>query len=186
TALGLSLRSYLEHLKLQMLPRLSIVLTFVVIIIAVISLFSHKLRIERALSVSLFPMVILSMTIERLPNTWAVRAGRASFKVALGTLIAASLSHLLMTIPELTYFVVTFPGVLLVLVGFMLAMGRYRGYPLTERMRFKALTKRGWGQPHAFLENLEGHERSRRDAHQPSQRRLCAQVQQAAPVSGGR
>src|SRR5690554_5488029 len=47
TALGLSLRSYLEHLKLQMLPRLSIVLTFVVIIIAVISLFSHKLGIER-------------------------------------------------------------------------------------------------------------------------------------------
>ena len=28
TALGLSLRSYLEHLKLQMLPRLSVVLTF--------------------------------------------------------------------------------------------------------------------------------------------------------------
>ena len=31
TALGLSLRSYLEHLKLQMLPRLSVVLTFVVV-----------------------------------------------------------------------------------------------------------------------------------------------------------
>src|SRR3990167_3806151 len=30
TAAGLSLRSYLEHLKLQMLPRLSVVLTFVV------------------------------------------------------------------------------------------------------------------------------------------------------------
>jgi len=40
TALGLSLRSYLEHLKLQMLPRLSVVLTFVVVLIAAISLFS--------------------------------------------------------------------------------------------------------------------------------------------------
>ena len=50
---------------------------------------------------------------------------------------------MLMTIPELTYFVFTFPGVLLVLVGFMLAMGRYRGYRLTELMRFKALTKQG-------------------------------------------
>ncbi len=143
TALGLSLRSYLEHLKLQMLPRLSIVLTFVVIIIAVISLFSHKLGIERALSVSLFPMVILTMTIERLSINWEERGGGHSFKVALGTLIAATLSHLLMTIPELTYFVFTFPAVLLVLVGFMLAMGRYRGYRLTELMRFKALTKQG-------------------------------------------
>ncbi|RML27499.1 putative Membrane protein [Pseudomonas syringae pv. maculicola] len=30
---------------------------------------------------------------------------------------------------------------LLVLVGFMLAMGRYRGYRLTELMRFKAFLK---------------------------------------------
>ncbi|SDS10413.1 Inactive transglutaminase fused to 7 transmembrane helices [Halopseudomonas litoralis] len=143
TALGLSLRSYLEHLKLQMLPRLSIVLTFVVLVIAAISLFSHKLGIERALSVSLFPMVILTMTIERLSINWEERGGGHSFKVALGTLVAATLSHMLMTIPELTYFVFTFPAVLLVLVGFMLAMGRYRGYRLTELMRFKALTKQG-------------------------------------------
>ncbi|UJJ31386.1 osmotic stress tolerance membrane protein RloB [Halopseudomonas maritima] len=141
TALGLSLRSYLEHLKLQMLPRLSIVLTFVVLLIAAISLFSHKLGLEKALSVSLFPMVILTMTIERLSITWEERGGAQSLKTALGTLIAATLAHLLMTIPELTYFVFTFPAVLLILVAFMLAMGRYRGYRLTELMRFKALTK---------------------------------------------
>lgn len=141
TALGLSLRSYLEHLKLQMLPRLSVVLTFVVLVIAAISLFSHKLGMEKALAVSLFPMVILTMTIERLSITWEERGGAQSLKAAVGTLIAATLAHLLMTIPELTYFVFTFPAVLLILVAFMLAMGRYRGYRLTELMRFKALTK---------------------------------------------
>ena len=141
TALGLSLRSYLEHLKLQMLPRLSVVLTFVVILIAVISLFSHKLGLERGLSVSLFPMVILTMTIERLSITWEERGGGHAFKVAAGTLVAASLAYLLMNIPELTYFVFTFPAVLLILVGFMLAMGRYRGYRLTELFRFKAFLK---------------------------------------------
>ncbi|WP_252273287.1 inactive transglutaminase family protein [Pseudomonas subflava] len=141
TALGLSLRSYLEHLKLQMLPRLSVVLTFVVVLIAVISLFSHKLGLERGLSVALFPMVILTMTIERLSITWEERGGTHAFKVAVGTLIAASLAHALMSIPQLTYFVFTFPAVLLVLVGFMLAMGRYRGYRLTELFRFKAFLK---------------------------------------------
>ncbi|MCJ8167835.1 osmotic stress tolerance membrane protein RloB [Atopomonas sediminilitoris] len=141
TALGLSLRSYLEHLKLQMLPRLSIVLTFVVVIIAVISLFSHKLGLERGLAIALFPMVILTMTIERLSITWEERGGTQTFKVAVGTIIAASLAHMLMTIPELVYFVFTFPAVLLILVGFMLAMGRYRGYRLTELFRFKAMLK---------------------------------------------
>ncbi|WP_394558397.1 inactive transglutaminase family protein [Aquipseudomonas alcaligenes] len=141
TALGLSLRSYLEHLKLQMLPRLSVVLTFVVVLIAVISLFSHKLGLERGLSVALFPMVILTMTIERLSITWEERGGAHAFKVAVGTLFAATLAHLLMTIPELTYFIFTFPAVLLIMVGFMLAMGRYRGYRLTELFRFKAFLK---------------------------------------------
>lgn len=141
TALGLSLRSYLEHLKLQMLPRLSVVLTFVVVLIAVISLFSHKLGLERGLSISLFPMVILTMTIERLSITWEERGGNTAFKVAIGTLFAAALAHYLMSIRELNYFVFTFPGVLLVMVGFMLAMGRYRGYRLTELFRFKAFLK---------------------------------------------
>ncbi|MFJ9992426.1 inactive transglutaminase family protein [Pseudomonas putida] len=142
TALGLSLRSYLEHLKLQMLPRLSVVLTFVVVLIAAISLFSHKLGLERGLSVALFPMVILTMTIERLSITWEERGGGHAMKVAIGTLFAASLAHLLMTVPEAVYFVFTFPAVLLILVGFMLAMGRYRGYRLTELVRFKAFLKK--------------------------------------------
>ncbi|WP_191485125.1 inactive transglutaminase family protein [Pseudomonas sp. FEN] len=141
TALGLSLRSYLEHLKLQMLPRLSVVLTFVVVLIAAISLFSHKLGLERGLSVALFPMVILTMTIERLSITWEERGANHALKVAIGTLFAASLAHLIMTVPELIYFVFTFPAILLILVGFMLAMGRYRGYRLTELMRFKAFLK---------------------------------------------
>lgn len=141
TTLGLSLRSYLEHLKLQMLPRLSVVLTFVVVLIAVISLFSHKLGLERGLSVALFPMVILTMTIERLSITWEERGGNHAFKVAIGTLFAAALAHYLMSIPELNYFIFTFPAVLLIMVGFMLAMGRYRGYRLTELFRFKAFLK---------------------------------------------
>ncbi|MBD1586558.1 inactive transglutaminase family protein [Pseudomonas typographi] len=141
TALGLSLRSYLEHLKLQMLPRLSVVLTFVVVMIATISLLSHKLGLERGLSVALFPMVILTMTIERLSITWEERGGGYAMKVAAGTLLAASLAHILMSVPQMIYFVFTFPAVLLILVGFMLAMGRYRGYRLSELIRFKAFTQ---------------------------------------------
>lgn len=142
-ALGLSIRSYLEHLKLQMLPRLSVVLTFVVMLIAAISLFSHKLGLEQGLSVTLFPMVILTMTIERLSITWEERGGTTAFKVGIGTLFAASLAYLIMQVPPLVYFVFTFPGILLILVSFMLAMGRYRGYRLTELFRFKALLKEG-------------------------------------------
>ncbi|WP_277329306.1 7TM domain-containing protein, partial [Pseudomonas viridiflava] len=97
----------LEHPKLQMLPRLSVVLTFVVILIAAVSLLSHKLGLERGLSVALFPMVILTMTIERLSIIWEESGGGHALKVAIGTFFAASLAHIIMSVPELVYFVFT-------------------------------------------------------------------------------
>lgn len=138
---GLLLRSYLEHLKLQMLPRLSVVLTFVVMLIIFTGLLSHKLGFEQGLSVSLFPMVILTMTIERLSITWEERGANFALKVALGTLITASLAYGIMGFKPLIYWVFTFPSILLILISFMLAMGRYRGYRLLELFRFQAMLK---------------------------------------------
>ena len=143
TTIGLSLRSYLEHLKLQLMARLSVVLTFVVIMIGLISLFSYKLGLEVGLSVALFPMVILTMVIERMSIVWEERGGPQSMKVAIGTLVVAILCHLLMVWSPLVYLVFTFPGILLVLAAFMVFMGHYRGYRLTELVRFRAMTEEG-------------------------------------------
>ncbi len=141
TAIGLMLRGYLEYLKLQLLPRLSVVLTFVVIIMAGISLLSYRLGLDSGLSVSLFPMVILTMTIERLSISWDERGGNTAFKQGVTTLVAAAGAFYLMNLAWLKYFVFTFPGVLLLMLAFMLLMGRYRGYRLSELIRFRAVIK---------------------------------------------
>lgn len=142
-AIGLSLRSYLEHLRLQLLPRLSVVLTFVIILMALISVVGYKLGIERGLSIALFPMVILTMVIERLSIVWEERGSMHALKTAIATLIAATFAHLLMSDSRLSYFCFTFPGILLVMVGIMLLMGHYRGYRLSELIRFRALARKG-------------------------------------------
>lgn len=141
TALGLSLRAYLDQLRLQMLPRLAVVLTFVVVMISLFSVLGHRLGVEGSLTVGLFPMVILTMVIERLSIVWEERGGGHAMRVAIGTLFAAALAHLLMTVPALVYFFFTFPAALLVLIGMMLWMGHYRGYRLTELRRFRALAE---------------------------------------------
>lgn len=143
TAIGLSVRSYLEHLKLQLLARLSVVLTFVVITMGVISLLSYKLGLSTGLSVALFPMVILTMVIERVSIVWEERGGTQSMKVAIGTLITAVLCHVLMVWEPLIYLVFTFPGLLLVAASVMVVMGHYRGYRLSELVRFRAMTEEG-------------------------------------------
>lgn len=138
-AAGLLLRAYLEQLKLQMLPRLSVVLTCVILLIIVSSMISFKLGFNRGLSITLFPMVILTMCIERLAVTWEERGGAQAFRVTLGTLVGASCVYVVLDLGWLSYLVFTFPGLLLPVMAVMLALGRYSGYRLSELARFKAL-----------------------------------------------
>jgi hypothetical protein len=69
-ALGLAIRFYLEYLQLLLVPRLAAVLIIVIILMTMMTIFSYKLGFSHGLSIALFPMVILAMTIERMSLIW--------------------------------------------------------------------------------------------------------------------
>jgi len=139
--IGLSIRFYLDNLKLLLVPRLASVLTIVILLMLLISVVSNKMGIERGLSVALFPMVILSMTIERMSIVWEERGPYEAMQQGLGSLLVAALAYLLMTGEFLQHLIVTFPELLLVVLAAMLLLGRYSGYRLLELYRFKAFYK---------------------------------------------
>jgi hypothetical protein len=138
-AIGLSIRFYLERLRLLLVPRLAAVLTVVVLLMGLVSMLSHRLGMEAGLSVALFPMVIIAMTIERMSIIWEERGPSEALKEGFGTLIAAAAIYMVMVIPSVRYFLLVFPETLLVLLAGILLMGRYTGYRLTELVRFRAL-----------------------------------------------
>lgn len=138
-ALGLSIRFLLERLRLLLVPRLTAVLTVVVLLMMVISIFTHKLGIETGLSVALFPMVIIAMTIERMSVMWEERGAGDAMKSAMGSLIVALMAYAVMGVDWLEHIVFTFPELLLILLASTILLGRYTGYRLTEIKRFKAL-----------------------------------------------
>ncbi len=140
-ALGLSVRLYFEHLKLLVVPRLASVLLTVVLLMAALSVLTHKLGLERGLSVALFPMVILTMIIERMSIVWDERGASEALQQGLGSLIVAALAHLVMTISYVEHLAFVFPELLLVLLAGTLVLGRYYGYRLLELRRFKSLIK---------------------------------------------
>jgi len=140
-ALGLSIRLYLEHLKLLVVPRLASVLFVVVLLMALLSILTHKLGLERGLSVALFPMVIITMTIERMSIVWEERGATEALQQGLGSLVVAALAHLVMTIKLVEHLTFVFPELLLVLLAGTLLLGRYYGYRLLELRRFKQLVK---------------------------------------------
>ena len=138
-ALGLAVRFYLEQLKLLLVPQLASLLNIVVLVMAALSVLSHKLGLERGLSVALFPMVILTMTIERMCIVWEERGVSESIQQDLGSLAVASLTYLVMTIPAVEHVLFVFPELLLLFLAGTLLMGRYSRFRLLELGRFKAL-----------------------------------------------
>ncbi len=138
-ALGLSIRFLLERLRLLLVPRLSAVLTIVVLLMLFISILSHKLGIETGLSVALFPMVIIAMTIERMSVLWEERGPADAMRSAAGSLFVAVVAYACMGLDWLEHAIFTFPELLLVVLAALLLLGRYTGYRLTELKRFKVL-----------------------------------------------
>lgn len=139
-ALGLSIRFLLERLRLLLVPRLSAVLIVVVLLMLLISLFGHRLGMETGLSVALFPMVIIAMTIERMSVIWEERGAPDALRAAFGSLVVAVLAYVGMGLDWLEHAVFTFPELLLVVLALVLLAGRYTGYRLLEIRRFRALT----------------------------------------------
>ncbi|GAB6068367.1 inactive transglutaminase family protein [Methylothermus subterraneus] len=140
--LGLSFRFYLEYLELLLVPRLASVLIMVIILMALISLMSHKLGLERGLSVALFPMVILTMTVERMALLWEEHGPAEALKQGIGSLTVAVLAFLLMQNDVLQHLFFVFPETLLIVLALTLLVGRYTGYRLTELWRFRAFLSR--------------------------------------------
>jgi hypothetical protein len=139
--LGLAVRFYLEHLHLLVVPRPAAVLTVVVILMALISILSHRLDLERGLSVALFPMVIMAMTVERMSIVWDERGAEEALRQGFGSLLAAVAAYLVMFNPIAEHLAITFPELLLVILAFSLLLGRNSGYRLLELRRFQALAR---------------------------------------------
>ena len=136
---GLLIRFYLDNLHLLLVPRLAAILTVVILLMISLSILMQNLGIDSGLSVALFPMVILTMTIERMCITWDERGASEALKSGLGSLFAAVIAYYVMTLNALQYLFFAFPELLIVLLALILLFGQYRGYRASELLRFKAL-----------------------------------------------
>jgi len=138
-SMGLLFRFYLERLRLLLVPRLAAVVTIVVLLMTTISIISDQIGAETGLSVSLFPMVIISMVIERMSVVWEERGGVTAVREGLGTLAIAALAYSVMSLDLLSYWVTVFPEVNLIVLALIITLGRYTGFRLSELSRFRQL-----------------------------------------------
>lgn len=136
---GLFIRFYLSRLRLLLVARISAVIIVVIAIMSVMSIVSYKLGISQVLTVTFFPMIILSWTIERMSILWDESGGREVLIQGSGSLLVAFFAYFAMNNALVAYLFFNFPELLLVILAMIILIGRYTGYRVTELLRFAPL-----------------------------------------------
>lgn len=136
---GLIIRSYLSKLNLLLVARISAVIISVILIISMFTVVAFKIGLTEGLTITFFPMIILSWTIERMSILWEEEGAKEVILQGGGSLLTAVLIYLAMTNPYVQHLTFNFIGLQLIVLAGILLLGTYTGYRLTELRRFKPL-----------------------------------------------
>ncbi|MDP0489934.1 MAG: UUP1 family membrane protein [Verrucomicrobiota bacterium JB023] len=137
-AAGLSFRFFLTKLNLLVVPRVAACVVVVTLLMIALGLISFKLGMMDGLRVTVFPMIVLAWTIERMSLLWDEEGASAALWQVAGSLAAALAAYLIMIIREVNYWAQYFPELLLLLLAGILLIGRYTGYRASELIRFRS------------------------------------------------
>jgi len=138
-SLGLASRSALDRLRLLMVPRLSIILTLVVLcLVLAVSLLDYLKWTPSAQAV-LLPMVILTMTVERFYLTTEEDGLGFAVQLLAGTLVVGFCCYGVLCWRAVGNVLMGYPEVHLFTIAALVLIGRYTGYRLTELWRFSDL-----------------------------------------------
>ena len=140
-SLGLFTRAYITKLHLLMVPRLSAVLSIIVVFIILVMLLAKDQNFSLGISVALFPVVIITMFIERLSTILDEKNPTDAFYGFIGSMALATIIYLCILNDYVMHWMFVFPETLFVVIACCLMLGRYNGYKLTEYWRFKQMKK---------------------------------------------
>lgn len=138
---GLWIRSWLSHMNLLLVSRISAVVIVVIFLMSALAITSYKLGLDQVLSVTFFPTVILAWTIERMSILWEEEGGHEVLVQGGGSLLVAIMAYLAMSNRLVAHLTFNFPELTLTILGVILLLGKYTGYRLTELYRFRAVGK---------------------------------------------
>jgi transglutaminase-like putative cysteine protease len=142
--IGLFGRGFLERLRLLTVPRLSIILTMVILCVVFgVSTLYYFFGPSIGAETVLLPMVIITMLIERFHVSVEEDGMMFTLQLLAGTVLVAILCFLVLGWERVGDFVLTYPETHFFTIAAFIVLGRYAGYRLTELWRFRDLVEQG-------------------------------------------
>lgn len=139
--IGIGERYVLDKFYLLAVPRLSILLTLVIILMITYTVLSADISTISQKHLAFFPIVIVTTNIERLSIMITEEGLVNTLKTLLGTLLIAVLGYSMYSVTALEMFMFTNPELLFTVIGLLILIGKYKGYRISEFIRFRDLVR---------------------------------------------
>lgn len=138
---GFAGRALVDRLRLLMVPRLSIILTTIILCVVFgVSLLDYMDFTPSAKAV-LLPLVIVTILIERFYVTIEEDGAAFAAQLTAGTLAVGAACYFVLSWDEVGHMILVYPELHLITIALFILIGRYAGYRLVELWRFRDLVQ---------------------------------------------
>ncbi|MEQ8848830.1 7TM domain-containing protein [Botrimarina sp.] len=138
---GLIGRTLVNRLQLLMVPRLSIILTLIILCVVFGVSALQYFDFAPSAKAALLPLVIVTILIERFYVTIEEDGAGYAAQLAAGTLAVGAACYFVLSWNEVGRLVFAYPELHLVTIALFVAIGRYAGYRVIELWRFRDLVQ---------------------------------------------
>lgn len=139
--LGLIMRALVAKLNLLLVPRISFVVIFVILLIQLLTIIGYRFNYEIVSSAIFFPIIITAWIIERASITWEEDGAMNTLKEIFNTLLTAIATYVVISNDTVRHIMFAFNELNIVILFIVMLLGTYTGYRLTELTRFAPLAK---------------------------------------------
>jgi hypothetical protein len=134
-------RKMLDRLHLLMVPRSSIILTVIILLIVFgVSVIDYMVPTSGVRAV-LLPLVILTTLIERFFVTTEEDGAAFAIQLIVGTFVVAAFCYLILSWNRVGEILLIYPELHFFTIAAFIWLGRYSGYRLVELWRFRDMVK---------------------------------------------
>lgn len=137
--IGLAIRALLSKLNLLLVPRISAVVIFVILIMQIFAVLGYQLDWKIASSALFFPIIIMAWIIERASIIWEEEGFKNAAKEVFFSVIVAVITYFVIVNDYIRHIMFAFNELNIVILFIVMLLGTYTGYRLTELKRFAPL-----------------------------------------------
>lgn len=141
--IGIAIRAGLSRLNLLLVPRISAVVVFVILIMQILAIIGYQWQIPIASSALFFPIIITAWIIERASITWEEEGVANATREIFYSVLVAIITYFVIVNDYIRHIMFAFDELNLVILFVVMLLGTYTGYRLTELKRFAPLSRKG-------------------------------------------